>query len=209
VHLPTLVHDGVPFRRERALEAQGGIERVALLLEHDDLQVVRALDLPRVGRQHAFEHLEEGRLAAAVGPEQPQPHPRRQREVQVAHDRLAPELLAQPARGQEPPRPPAGGGQLDARRGPGLGVARTRLRQLVDLAMRFLDARLGLGRARARLAAQPLDLAVDDVGQRLLVGRFARSTSSLLGKALWFPSTSGGARMAQLARACAVTFSGK
>ncbi len=173
VHLAPLVDDGVTFGRERALEAERGIEGVALLLEHDHLQFVRALDLARVRGQGAREHLQQRRLPAAVGTQEAEARPRGEDEVELAHDRLAAQLLPQSARGQEPTRAPSGRGQLDARRRPGLGIARARLRQLVDLAVRFLHARLGLGRAGAGLAAQPLDLPVHDVGQRLLVGGLA------------------------------------
>ena len=52
-------------------------------------------------------------------------------------------------------------------------AARPGVAELLDEAAGLPDAPLGLGRARLRAAPQPLDLAADRVGQRLLVGGLA------------------------------------
>src|SRR5207244_5871311 len=60
---------------------------------------------------------------------------------------------------------------VDSRRG--RHTARAGVLQLLDEAPRLLDASLRLRGARLGAAAQPLDLAPDRVGERVLVGRLA------------------------------------
>jgi len=67
-------------------EGSAGIEAGALLLEPHDAQIVRPLDLTRVGRHDTREHLEQGRLAAAVGTDQADARARRHDEVEIADE---------------------------------------------------------------------------------------------------------------------------
>ncbi len=80
-----------------------------------------------------------------------------------------PERLREPARDEEPLRLPRRSRELDAR-GPTDG-ALAGVGELLLEAIRLLDSSAGLGGARLRSLAQPLDLAPDGVGERLLVGR--------------------------------------
>ena len=86
------------------------------------------------------------------------------------------EQLARPARrgrSSMPAVPPA--------------AARPGVPELLDEAARLLDARLRLGGARLGAAPQPLDLAADGVGQRLLVGGLAAQELVAAGEELAVP----------------------
>ena len=80
----------------------------------------------------------------------------------------APERLREPARDEEPLRLPRRRRELDAR-GP-TDAALASVRELLLKSIRLLDSPAGLGGARLRPLAQPLDLAADGIGERLLVG---------------------------------------
>ena len=126
-----------------------------------------ARDRAGVGRQFAGEHAQQRALAAAVGAEQAELAARRQRQVEAGEQRPAAERLGDARRGEQLPRLPAGGDEVDARR-PGGGVAVLQLLQLLAPAGGVLDARRCLARPRRGLAAEPLRLAADLVGDRLL-----------------------------------------
>src|SRR5438128_2713068 len=78
-----------------------------------------------VGRQHAGQHVQQRRLAAAVGADQPHARARRDDEVEIADEPPAAERLAHAAGSQQPARAALRGGEVDARRaagGPGAAV---------------------------------------------------------------------------------------
>ena len=169
VHAPALPDDRVALGRQRPAQALRRVEAAALLLEAHDAQALGVLDVPGVGRQPAGEHVEQRRLAAAVGPDQADARARRDDQIEAAHQSPASERLGHSACDDQPARAALRGGEVDPRGG--RETARAALRQLVDEPLRLLDAPLGLGRARLGAAAEPLDLPPHGVGQRLLVGR--------------------------------------
>src|SRR6266446_6649904 len=73
----------------------------------------------------------------------------------------------EPASDQQVTGAAAGGDEVDAG-GPG-GTPRPRVAELLDEPVGLLDAAFRLGGARLGPAPQPLDLATDGVGERLLV----------------------------------------
>ena len=146
-----------------------GSRRCAVLVEHHDLEAVGVHDRARVRRLLAREQAQQRGLAAAVGAEQAEPHPRREHEVEVAHDRA---LAVAPASG--PRRPPAAWSGARSRRSRcprrPIRERESRSAELVLQPLGLVDAGLGLARARPRLARQPVELAAHAVAQRLLVG---------------------------------------
>src|SRR5207245_4215991 len=148
-----------------------GIGPPALLREAHDPQILRALDLALRDYQSAGQHVEQGRLAAAVGADQAHARARRDHEVEGADEPPAAARYRQAASGQQPPRAALRRAEVDA--GGGGGPPRAPVLQLLDQAPGLLDAPLGLGRPRLRSATQPFDLAPYGVGQRVLVGRLA------------------------------------
>ena len=111
---------------------------------------------------------EQRRLAAAVRADEADARAGRDGEVEVADERAAAERLRQSARDEQLARPARRGQELDA--GGAAGGPRPGVAELLDEAARLLDASLRLGGARLRAPPQPLDLAPDGVGERLLVG---------------------------------------
>src|SRR5207249_8847272 len=103
--------------------------------------------------------------------DQPDARAGREDEIEIADEPPAAERFRHAARDQEPAGPALRRGEVD----PGRGgqTARAGVLQLLDEAPRLLDAPLRLRGARLGAAAQPLDLAPDRVGERVLVSRLA------------------------------------
>ena len=192
-----LVDDRVPLGRQRPAQGDRLVERVAVLLEADGAQPVRPLDRAGVGLQRAVEEREQGRLAAAVRPQQAEAHARGELEVEVrgrsagrrttcVSPSATSSFLVLRSRGVEvDPGPGAGGG----------AGARLHLLQLGDHPVRLLDAPLGLGRPRLGAALQPLDLVAHLVGERgLVLGLVAQHLLALLEEVAVAPPAPGTGR---------------
>ncbi len=153
--------------RERAPQGELAIERLSPLLETEDLEERRALDLAAVGQEAAVEEREEGRLAAAVQAEEAEPGARAEQQVDAGEDGAAVERLGEPGRFEEPLRAPARGLEVDA--GARAGGAAADVGELAQEVVGAVDARFRFRGARLRTAAQPVDLDPRPVGERLLV----------------------------------------
>ena len=169
VNAAALEDDRVAVRGQRALERDLGVETRAVLVEHHDLEAGGVLDRARVGRLLPGQEAKERALAGAVRAEEAEARPRREDEVEAAHDVAVPVALGQPLGHHEPLRLALRRREVEPH-GRGLR-ARVEVRELVLQALRLVDARLRLAGARAGLAREPVELAPHPVAERLLVGR--------------------------------------
>ena len=120
-----------------------------MLIEDDDAQVGRAVDLALVRALEPGEHAQQRRLSAAVAAKQAEPHPGRQHEIEVAHDGPAAEALGHAFRGEQPLRLPIRPRERDAHAAALRAIVE--VGQLADHPPRRVDARLRLARPRLRL----------------------------------------------------------
>ena len=172
VHRPSLEHDGVAERRERALERHGRVEPRAVLVEHHDAQARRVRDRALVRRLLAGEQAQQRALAAAVRAHEAEARAGAEDEVEAAARSRA---RRSSCRGPRPRRSRfvlrLGGREVDRHRR--AARARVEVGELVLQPLRLVDARLGLARAGPGLAREPVELAAHAVAQRLLVGGLA------------------------------------
>src|SRR5581483_424140 len=178
VNAPVAIDDGIAFRRERALECERRIERLPVLLEVDDAQLLGLLDRPRVGRELADDRAQQRGFPRAVWSENSEARAGCEQDVEIAEELPAPQSLRRP----EPLRLPLGRGEVDLRSGL-RGGPLAALVELLHQPARRLDARLRLRRARLRPAAQPLHLAPHEIRERFLIRRLvAQQLIALLQK---------------------------
>jgi hypothetical protein len=167
-----LVEDRVAFGRQGPSQRDRAVQGLPALLEADGLQPRRPLDRAVVRLEAAVEQREQGRLAAAVGPDEPEPGAGGELEVEAGEDLPPRERLGEAAGDEELLRLAVQGVEVDARAGAGgRPGALLQLRELGDQPLGLLDAALRLGGACLRAALQPFHLAADPIGQRGLVLR--------------------------------------
>ncbi len=129
VHAAALEDDRVAVGGERALQRDRGVEPRAVLVEHHHPQARGVLDRARVGRLLPAEQAQERALAAAVRPEEAEAGPRREHEVEAAHDLAVAVALRQTLGDHQALRLPLGRGEVEVH-GRGLR-ARVEVRELV------------------------------------------------------------------------------
>src|SRR5262249_20489511 len=169
VNAPSPEAHCIALRRERAAQALGRIEAAARLLEVHDAQAVGALDLAGVGRQRAGQYVQERCLAAAVWTDEAHARAGRDRQVEIARELTSPQGFRDTPGDEELTSPALGGCELDA--GSGGRTAGAGVLELLDQPAGLLDAPLRLRRARLGALAQPGDLPLNHVGERLLPRR--------------------------------------
>ena len=91
-HLSAVI-DHVVFGPKGGRQLIVGIQRAPVLAEGDHPQVHRPLDGSRIGFQGSRHQPQQRRLAGAVGPQQTNPLTRREDQIQVVEERLAPHRL--------------------------------------------------------------------------------------------------------------------
>ena len=166
------------MRAERPRERDGGIEARAVLVEDHDLEGFRVLDRAFVGLLLAGEEAQQRALAAAVRAQQAESRAGTQHQVEPAHDPPLAVAVRDVLRDQQALGPPLRRREVDVDRG--RLRARVEVAELVLEPLGLVDPRLGLARAGAGLAREPVELAAHAVPERLLVGGLAGEQLVLL-----------------------------
>src|SRR6266849_3788412 len=160
-----LVDDRVAIRRKRPAQRQIRIQ-LPKLVEVDHPQSLGCLDPAAEGNDLAAQQTQQGSLSAAVRADESYSHSRRDRKIEAVEQHPAVEAVRDTVQVDQPFGFSIGGHEIDAG---GIGAAPGfEVRQLADHLPGLVDARLGLGRARLRAAAQPLHLRPDPILKRLL-----------------------------------------
>ena len=167
VNAPALPRDGVALGRQRSPEALRGIDAAALLGEAHHAQAVGALDLAGVGWERAREHVEQRRLAAAVGADQSHSRARGEDEGEPFEEGSPGDGVAHVLQLDQPLGFALRGREVDLRRARAAPV--DQIGELAHQGAGLVDARPRLRRARLRSAPQPFDLAPHAVLEGLLM----------------------------------------
>src|SRR5262249_39008112 len=155
-------------RRQGPLERRGPVELPTILIEDRDPKDIGPLDRADIRLHLAGQAPEERRLAGAVAAKQADLRPRFKVEVEPREQRLAAKLLGDAGRLDELLRLPPGRLEIDADRAR-RGVAGLHRPQIAHQSLRLGGAGDRLRGPRLRAALEPLDLAANAIGERLLL----------------------------------------
>ena len=164
---PVVEDDGVAGGPQGLPERLRRVEPRTVLIEHHDLQAKGVGDRAGVRLLGSREHAHQRGLAAAVAAEEAQPEPRGEGEVELRDDRALTVALGHALRDDELFGPALRGREVDPDRG--LLRPSIEIREFALHASRFVDAGLGLARARLGLPREPHEFAAHTVAQRILI----------------------------------------
>src|SRR5215467_11607406 len=162
---PVLIDDRIAVGRECAAQRHIRIE-TAVLIEVNDSQLVGLPYRPRPRLEFAAKKAEQRRLAAAVRADHADAHSRLDRQTDSLEEGAALDVAADIFQRDQLLCASFCRREVDCRRVN--ATSRAEIREFADHLHRGIDARFRLPRPRLGAAAQPFDLAMDAVGERLL-----------------------------------------